>query len=302
MKNRNITESEKLHQSLNKLAEKFSNFFEETKSFSIAETKELEKKEDKSEAILDEDQKRFIDSGGLVKQKQQEFESVFTKLYFQSLKDNYYWQYCPFEVYKSHFQKRFEKQNADFPDLEFHDFINDEIEDITNHYENDYGNVSWKYIFDYYNGLFSNWFIMIDFFDFTTTTRLDQSKKRKIKFLEEKLNQINETNKTTVENSGNEVFPDYSEIENPERFVMLYELGIIDYLESKIPIELSERKLALLLSAFTGMNPDNIRSMINGTKNKNHNNKITKDSILEFERKLERLKIDPKFFKKDTKE
>ena len=79
-----------------------------------------------------------IDENG---EKDFSFESDFLALYNESAKDNYHWQYCTLNVYKSNFDSRFESFKKEYPDAELIDFIENELKDCQKvritHYDGD---------------------------------------------------------------------------------------------------------------------------------------------------------------------
>lgn len=67
-----------------------------------------------------------------------EFKENFEKLIEQSLKDNYFWQYCPFDVYKSNFKKRKDIFLKKYQDADVFDFLRYESKKLVeNREEND---------------------------------------------------------------------------------------------------------------------------------------------------------------------
>ena len=65
-----------------------------------------------------------------------EFNHTFELLFKKSKEENYFWQYCPFEVYQTHFEKRYQLYHKEF-DCTLKQFANKEIETISAYeYEN----------------------------------------------------------------------------------------------------------------------------------------------------------------------
>ena len=52
---------------------------------------------------------------------------TFEKLYYQSKNDNFFWQYCPLEVYEYHFERRIAQYNKNYTDASILDFIRLEL-------------------------------------------------------------------------------------------------------------------------------------------------------------------------------
>ena len=106
---------------------------------------------------------------------------------------------------------------------------------------------------------------------------------------------IQQRNKTTSEKEIEEKVIDYSDTEKIERFVMLYEIGFLDYLNDKIPSSISEAKRGALISSFTGINAGTAKRYINDIKNDGKNNPLKKDNINSVRAKLTELGLNDIF-------
>jgi hypothetical protein len=82
----------------------------------------------------------------------------------------------------------------------------------------------------------------------------------KIEFIE---HSINEASKQT--NAGNDVLNliDLSKNKGADKVIMLEKLGILDFLRSKEPFNLSTNSLAIILSGITGVDSKTLQSYIN---------------------------------------
>jgi hypothetical protein len=133
MQNTDFPESKKLHDKLNSLAKKIQ-------KLNIDITSELKKigythiEDAKRKMLFLPDHLRNYSE--LLKKSKEEFNSCILSLYKQSLRDNYFWQYCPPDVYESHFKNRLQEFTQKFPDSSLDDFIEREIHFI----EADLGN------------------------------------------------------------------------------------------------------------------------------------------------------------------
>lgn len=280
-KPKQISKSEKLYEQLKELADKANGV---RLSFELF-----------NNDITEEDNKIF-----------DEFYECFYLLQEQSIKDNFFWKYCPFKVYQSTFSNRFKDFSIKaFSDAVLLDFACSEISKICelDEFHKTYLFESFLSYKNYFHRSLSN---SIEtnrmspaytpyFVEFYLKPEIEVSQRKKIDYLFDLVNNEHvENNSSKTEDD----FSDYSNSSDPEKFVMLHELGIIEYLKSKISVGYSEKKLAALISTFTSIDKENLRKMINGSKNKDHNNKINPNSLDIFERKLRELKIDSSFFNK----
>ena len=229
----------------------------------------------------------------------------FNDLYSQSDFDTFFWEFCTLKTYLATYEQRMNDFLKEFIDANNIDFIQNEISLLSQNYQIEETislpgqNPEISQIEGYVIVVLSDRMELNKYIYGNDIQRIDFSQKRKLDFLKVKLNQLKEqpTENESIEEPEN--FNDYSDSTDPEKFVMLYELGILDYLTNKISVYLSDRKLASLVSTFTGINKENLRGMIGGTKNKNHNSKITENTLRDFQSKLRELKIDPIFFKQE---
>jgi hypothetical protein len=229
-----------------------------------------------------------------------EYIQDFLLLYTESAKDSYHWQYCTLDVYKLNFNKRFKQYKKYYPDSEMIDLINDELKiyekqffvidvDIDEETGKKYASQSeLKYAYQNHNLellLFGVVFKM-----------LSMTQDKKIQYLEDLKNKpLN--NMPLLEQ--NEDFSDNSQI---EKIVMLYELGIIDYLEKKLPQTISDATKGKLISKFSGITPDNARRYLSSirTGNNDKNYPLKEDNINSVKAELTKLKLLDIFYPKES--
>lgn len=241
------------------------------------------------------------------------FSQTFDQLYKQSTQENFYWQYCTSEVYENHYNSRYKSFLESYPDATEMDFIKEEFEYIiSNHQESTVEKDPFTGVIHilspdlYYLETFFLYdkIVLDELLVGKSLKKIAFSQKRKLEFLEKKIKHFEVEEWASLsknnhdDNSNEPLLDDLSKIKHPERFVMLNELGIIDYLQHKIPTDISERKFATLLSSFTGIHAENLRKMINGSKNQDHNNKLTSDNINSVHSILIKLNLKPEYFKK----
>lgn len=156
MENNGITESEKLHKKLNELA----------RSFKIT-------------GLTDELRLKL------------EFSKCFEKLYIQSAKDSYYWQYCPLKVYKENINQLEAKFIEKSPDALKLDFWMHEVNKLYDYYK-DEGDAELideivtlpaGYVYNP-NSMYE---IILNFLTDEMLKNIDYSTKRKITFLESQI-------------------------------------------------------------------------------------------------------------------
>lgn len=227
------------------------------------------------------------------------FDDCFRKLQLQSIDDNFFWKFCPFQVYTNNFDRRLSDFSRIVVDCNLFDFVCEEIKVLCNldEYHKTYLKEDILRFKEYFLRSISYWLETDRPYGVTLYSKpeIETSQSKKIEYLLELVN--NEKVENNLSKTEEDFF-DYSDSSDPEKFVMLHELGIIDYLKSKISVGYSEKKLAALISTFTSIDKENLRKMINGSKNKDHNNKINQNSLDIFDRKLRELKIDSSFFNK----
>jgi len=248
--------------------------------------------------------KTIIENADYVVNSIIEMSEIFDLLKKESDTFCIYWDYCSHQTYLDTYDERKNNYLEDYKDANELDFIDSEKSSMK----------TWRIK----KGLFYRFFDQFDELLVEATNHCNRSKnditvfgffskvnticyyswKRKFEFLEARKKQIeNNNNNDNIPMQHEVEYKDFSDSKDPEKFVMLIELGIIDYLKSKFIIQPSERKLASLLSTFTGISAENLRKNINGTKNKDHNNKYTEENIRKAKNKLLQLDIDPNIFR-----
>jgi len=231
------------------------------------------------------------------------FNSMFGDLYNISANTNFLWKYCPFKVYESHFEDLRKKFFEKFPDSEELDFLNSEIEKYESCFfsESDVNPLVSKKDNEVQmeaNFLGSVGVILENTLGLVEMKNVKYTQKRKLTFLRSKLPADKLKKELESDNVGTDVdeCSDFSENGHPERFVMMHELGILDFLKGKVP-GISQRKMASLLSSISGINQENLRKMINGTANGDNNNKLTEKNINAVHARLVELGLKPDMFK-----
>jgi hypothetical protein len=108
------------------------------------------------------------------------FQELFICLYNKCISDNYYWQYCPFKVYKETFNERLKQYtNFDFVDSNEIDFYNSELELISKSKN--------RYLYYFKVDINNTATLDLDFFSSENIRKIDYSQTRKIEFLKSKL-------------------------------------------------------------------------------------------------------------------
>ncbi|WP_299581671.1 hypothetical protein [uncultured Sunxiuqinia sp.] len=230
--------------------------------------------------------------------------SCFEKLFTLSNKEQFYWDYCPSVVYTETYGKRLGKFLEENLELSESDFLEIEKEKILKNIRPDGFYLSYSVI-NKGASLPSKHSMNIDFLNHSQFSNIKAATKKKLSFLSEKLGY--EIIKPEIEycyledklkDGFNKAHKDeHIGLTPPEKFVMLHELGIIDFLKGRVTVGCSEKRLAALISKFTDIDAENLRKMMNDTKNGKQNNKINDTARGEFNRILSELKIDPAFFK-----
>lgn len=105
-----------------------------------------------------------------------------------------------------------------------------------------------------------------------------------------------------INNNFNDIAPvsenEKLEDSNPDnigKIVMLHELGILDFLKSKLPNNYSEADLGSLINSFTGINSGTAKRYINSIKNEDKNNPLKKNNINSVRGKLTELGLNDIF-------
>ena len=230
-----------------------------------------------------------------------EFKQLFDKLQNQSLKEFYFWDYCPFKVYEAYYIKRKELFLNEFVDANELDFIQKEIEDLNNvgisAYKFEPNNTDINYIKNldqlrFYIFEIKNFgrIIINKILSKATLQKVEYSHNRKIDFLINKqISFDNIKNEKSISPDEEQNYLDYSDNKTPERIVFMHELGILEYLNKMPPFNTSINKLAEVLSAFTGIKQTTLQSYINPIFSKDvakKNSPLTNKNIKTVNEKL----------------
>lgn len=159
-------------------------------------------------------------------------------LYLKSIEENYYWKYCSFLVYKNTYESRltsYANRNDNTSENLEPSFIKHEIGSIDGSLEHLY----FKY------------------FDANTTDKVKIATELKINYLEEKLKNL-QTNE--LQNDFN---LDISDTSATDKIIYLSQLGVLDFLRTQSPFNMSINRLATVLSAITGEKKATLQPMLN---------------------------------------
>lgn len=232
-----------------------------------------------------------------------EFEIIldFPKLYEQSMQDNYFWEYCPFNVYEANYKQRLNEFYLLYPDASETDFLNEELQLLNTFiYEKDY--IIDKEL-NYVHPIKIKTFgfekrSINELIGFEMVKKIEFSQKKKIEFIKTKIEiqQKGIIDKSNNKSLKNEIYIDYSDNTDAEKIVFMNELGIVDYLRQKQPFNTSTNKLAEVISAFTGIKQTTAQSYLNpilsGIESKN--NPLTPVNLSKVKEKLIRMGYIPK--------
>lgn len=195
------------------------------------------------------------DSDGL-SEKRHRFGKIFMLLYHKSLKDNFLWQFCPYEVYDSYFEHRKSVFLHDYQYGTINDFC---IREIRNFDKGDNQNLLQLTPLMEYKFFLSKREHQLNLCSYLNKKDYDNiyfSQRKKLEFLKKLMNNEQAP-------SNQEFFLDYSDSSEAEKIVFLYDLGILDFLRKHEPFSTSTNKLAEVISGFTGINHSTAQSYLN---------------------------------------
>lgn len=160
------------------------------------------------------------------------------ELFKTSKLENYYWEFSSFSTYENHYSKRLDDYLKEYDNEQFSEtnFINNEI--------------------SYFNSLEKKWYL--DLFEKDTLNQIRKAFLKKRNFLKEKTLQVNNSNIFQ-----DEFYLDLQDTTAAEKIVYLSQLGILDFLKTKSPFNMSTNKLATVLSAITGEKVTTLQSYLN---------------------------------------
>jgi hypothetical protein len=153
------------------------------------------------------------------------------KVFLASKVENVYWSHCSTETYLKTFEARYnEALKNDFNTIcNEIEFINSEIKALIQ-LEKNFSNTNYH-------------------------PDLIYPIRKKIKLLENKMETLNPSNA--------EILIDYNDSSCVEKIIFLHQVGILDYLKTISPFNLSTNKLAEYLSAITGEKVTTLQSNLN---------------------------------------
>jgi hypothetical protein len=184
-------------------------------------------------------------------------ESIFTvsrNLYLKSIEENYYWKYCSFLVYKNTHESRltsYANRNDNTSEKLEPSFIEHEISSI---------NSSLEYLY-------------FKYFDSKTIEKVKIASESKINYLKAKLKSLQNNE---LQNDFN---LDISDTSATDKIIYLSQLGVLDFLRTKSPFNMSINQLATVLSAITGEKTATLQPMLNpifSTETNQKNNPLNK--------------------------
>lgn len=160
------------------------------------------------------------------------------ELFKTSKLENYYWEFSSFSTYENHYSKRLDdylkgNENEQFSET---NFINNEI--------------------SLFNSLEEKWYL--DLFEKDALNQIQKAFLKKRNFLKEKTLQVKNSNFLQ-----DEFYLDLQDTSAAEKIVYLSQLGILDFLKTKSPFNMSTNKLATVLSAITGEKVTTLQSYLN---------------------------------------
>lgn len=133
-------------------------------------------------------------------------------------------------------------------------------------------------------------------YDYEMIDKLYRSFKKVIQFIDSRIDKIkNENLIIPTKEIAEEI--DLSDSSKTEKIIMLYKLGILDFLKTKSPFNSSTNSLASAISGITGINITTVQSYINPIDNPSvdqKNNPLTSRKTLEkIEAKLTKIGFNP---------
>ncbi len=173
-------------------------------------------------------------------------ENIFDiskKAFLKSKKELIYWSYCSFSVYDKLYKVRL---------IEFLDNNDNDLFDETIFIEREVKNIDF---------LKNTWYL--ELFETNTKSQIQKSFIKKKKFLEDRLQALNETQSVLdLEND------DLNSTKISEKIIFLHELGVLDFLLKQKPFNSTKNTLAIALSGIMGEKVSSIQSAINPIQNK----------------------------------
>ena len=132
-------------------------------------------------------------------------------------------------------------------------------------------------------------------YDYDLADKLYRSFKKIIQFIESKISSIE--NENTFSENEEQIEIDLSDSNGAEKIIMLYKLGVLDFLKSQAPFNASTNSLASAISGITGLKLTTVQSYINpiySEKVDQKNNPLESKKALEkVENKLLKVGFKP---------
>ncbi|WP_157485887.1 hypothetical protein [Flavobacterium soli] len=124
-------------------------------------------------------------------------------------------------------------------------------------------------------------------YDYEMIDKLYRSFKKIIQFINSKKEKIKNEDLTIPTKEISEEI-DLSDSSGIEKIIMLYKLGILDFLKTKSPFKSSTNSLASVISGITGVNTTTVQSYINPINNPNV---IQKNNPLDSSKAVEKVEV-----------
>ncbi|WP_264565857.1 hypothetical protein [Flavobacterium sp. N3904] len=172
-----------------------------------------------------------IDKEGYIAALKENMKQLSKKVFEASKVEVQYWAYCPYNVYKLTYKSRLK-------DTILND--NNDMFDETNFIDSEISTLNLLSKSDYLN------FYHPD---------LKKPIVKKLRFLDVRKEELNIHLK--------EELIDLSETTGEEKIVFLHKLGVLDFLKKQSPYNTSTNKLAILLSAITGVSSTTLQPYLN---------------------------------------
>lgn len=186
-----------------------------------------------------------------------DFNEQFKLLLKICIEDNFFWEYCPLQVYENNYQKRLDGFCLNFDGSTEVDFIIDEITTIRLLFKEGSEREPLEL---YFSARITERETPMKFLDNENPRIAYFNLTKKLSFLEDKLKSLSPQKELVEE------YIDYSDNKIPERLLFMKYLGIYDFLEMKLRNELhyyNVNKLAQIVSTFTGVPQPILQSSLN---------------------------------------
>lgn len=185
------------------------------------------------------------------------FQAKFKIVYDHYVQNDFLLSFSNFDMYVKNYENLKQKFFKEFPDALLENFVTKEIKKLNDNHLT---------LTCYYVGVLDNEDLeqyygeTLDlrmYLDDQMIDKITYSHQRKTKFLESKIDSNSQIKDEILDLSNNN---------NPSKIIFMNELGILDFLKSKMEKEMmgfSVNKLAETISAFTGISQGSAQSYLN---------------------------------------